>query len=253
MKKGRNIRPWSEGTRGTLLGFLQSELLLQIVDIGSTVLEVLIAHDAHLQINVGFDAIDDQFSQCVFHAGNGHVTVFTVSDQFADHGIVVRRHGIASVDVRFPAHAKATRRVEAGNFTRAWQEGVWIFSIDTTFDRVALNAYFILLDRQRLTGSDTQLLFDQVNAGDHFSNRMLNLNTGVHFDEIELAVFIKELESTRTAVVDIHTGFSAAFADVTTKFRRDAWCWRFFNHFLVTTLHGAVTFCQINRVALTVR
>lgn len=84
---------------------------------------------------------------------------------------------------------------------------------------MAANVNFFLLDRQRLTGSDTQLFFDQVNAGDHFSNRVFYLNTGVHFDEIELAVFEQELESTCTAIADINTRFSATFADVATQFR----------------------------------
>lgn len=62
-KKGRIIRPFAASTG---LFFLQSEFFLQIVDIGATMLEVLVAHNAHLQLNVGFDAIDDQFLQRVF-------------------------------------------------------------------------------------------------------------------------------------------------------------------------------------------
>ena len=65
--------------------FLKSEFFLQIVDIGSTVLEVLIIHDTDLQVNVGFDTVDDQFLQGVFHTGNGHVTVFAIANPFADH------------------------------------------------------------------------------------------------------------------------------------------------------------------------
>ena len=65
--------------------FLKSEFFLQIVDIGSTVLEMLVIHDADLQINVGFDTVDDQFLQGVLHAGNRHVTVFAVADELADH------------------------------------------------------------------------------------------------------------------------------------------------------------------------
>jgi hypothetical protein len=39
------------------------------------------------------------------------------------------------------------------------------------------------------------VFFDQVNAGDHFGNRVFNLNTGVHLDEVELAVFEQELNT----------------------------------------------------------
>ena len=118
---------------------------------------------------------------------------------------------------------------------------------------MASDDHFILLDGQRLASCNTQLLFDQVNAGDHFGNRVFYLNTGVHFNEVELAVFEQELEGARSAVADIHTGFRATFADVATQFRGDARRRRFLDHFLVATLHGAVTLCQIDSVTLTVR
>jgi hypothetical protein len=50
------------------LFFLHTELFLQIVDIGTTMLEVLVIHDANLQIDVSFDAVDDQLLQRIFHA-----------------------------------------------------------------------------------------------------------------------------------------------------------------------------------------
>src|SRR5699024_927572 len=154
--------------------------------------------------------------------------------------------------MRLPTHAKTAWCVETGDFARTWQEGVRIFGVDTAFHGMAANVNFFLLDRQRWNGSDTQLFFDQVNAGDHFGIRMFYLNTGVHFDEIELAVFEQELESTCAAIADINTRFSTTFADVATQFRGNARCWRFFDHFLVAALHGAVTFRQIDSVALTV-
>jgi hypothetical protein len=36
-------------------------------------LEVLVAHNAHLQIDVGLDAIDDQLLQRILHAGKSHI------------------------------------------------------------------------------------------------------------------------------------------------------------------------------------
>ena len=81
-KKGRKIRPFAARTG---LFFLQSEFFLQIVDVGTTMLEVFVAHNAHLQINVGFDTVDDQLLQRILHAGNRHVTVFTVANQLTDH------------------------------------------------------------------------------------------------------------------------------------------------------------------------
>lgn len=65
--------------------FLKSEFFLQVVDIGSTMLEVLVIHDTDLQINVGFDAVDDQFLQGVFHACDSDVAVFAIANQLTDH------------------------------------------------------------------------------------------------------------------------------------------------------------------------
>ena len=44
------------------------------------------------------------------------------------------------------------------------------------------------VERQRLARGDANLLLDQVDAGDHFGDRMLDLNAGVDLDEVELAV-----------------------------------------------------------------
>jgi len=67
------------------LFFLKTEFFLQIVDISATMLEVFVIHDADLQINVGFDTVDDQLLQRILHASNRHVTVFTVANQLTDH------------------------------------------------------------------------------------------------------------------------------------------------------------------------
>ncbi|SQD01151.1 Uncharacterised protein [Escherichia coli] len=77
-KKGRKIRPFDAFA---VLFFLKTEFFLQIVDVSATMLEVLVIHDADLQINVGFDTVDDQLLQRILHASNRHVTVFTVANQ----------------------------------------------------------------------------------------------------------------------------------------------------------------------------
>lgn len=53
-------------TSHPVLLFVQTEFLLQIVDVGTTLLEFFIAHDAHLQIHVGFDTVNDQLLQRIF-------------------------------------------------------------------------------------------------------------------------------------------------------------------------------------------
>ena len=42
-----------------------------------------------------------------------------------------------------------------------------------------------------LARRDPDLMFDEVEAGDHLRHRVLNLQPGVHFYEVELAVLIQ--------------------------------------------------------------
>ena len=55
---------------------------------------------------------------------------------------------------------------------------------------MAANLQLFLLQRQRLAGGDAQLPFDQIQAGDHFGDRVLDLQAGVHLHEVEGAVLV---------------------------------------------------------------
>ena len=67
-----------------------------------------------------------------------------------------------------------------------------VFGVDAALDgRAAVDDVF-LLPRQRLAGGDANLPLDQVDAGDHFGDRMLDLDAGVDFDEVELAVLVDD-------------------------------------------------------------
>ena len=44
----------------------------------------------------------------------------------------------------------------------------------------------VLRERQRLAGGDAQLPLDQVEAGDHLGHRVLDLQAGVHLQEVEV-------------------------------------------------------------------
>ena len=81
---------------------------------------------------------------------------------------------------------------------------------------------------------------------------MLDLHAGVHLNEIELAVFVEKFEGARTPVIDLLASGHATLADLLDQFARDAWRRGFFDHFLVTPLHGAVALAQIDRVAVLV-
>ena len=47
---------------------------------------------------------------------------------------------------------------------------------------------------------DADLLADQVDAADHLGHRMLDLQPGVHLDEVEFAVLVEELDGAGAAI-----------------------------------------------------
>ena len=62
-----------------------------------------------------------------------------------------------------------------------------ILGINARLHRVAGNAHLILLERQRLAGGDAELPFHQIEPGDGFGDRMLDLQARVHLHEPEAA------------------------------------------------------------------
>ncbi|KAG1247821.1 hypothetical protein G6F65_019957 [Rhizopus arrhizus] len=117
--------------------------------------------------------------------------------------------------------------MEAGDGARARRDGFGVFGVDAALDGVAGEHHVALLDRQLLAGGDLQLLGHQVDAGDHFGDRMLHLDAGVHFDEVEAAVLVQELERAGAAVADAHAGFGAHLADLLALLGADARCRNF--------------------------
>ena len=66
----------------------------------------------------------------------------------------------------------------------------WIFGIDTALNCPATLLNVFLLECQMLARCNLDLGFDQINAGDHFRDRMLDLNPGVHLQEIKVLLRI---------------------------------------------------------------
>src|SRR5436305_1344424 len=60
-----------------------------------------------------------------------------------------------------------------------------IFSVDAALHRVAADGQVLLLEGQRLAGGDADLELHQVDAGDGFGDRVLDLDPGVHLEEVE--------------------------------------------------------------------
>ena len=77
--------------------------------------------------------------------------------------------------------------------------------------------YGFLAKAKLLTGGNSNLLLHDVDAGDHLGNRMLNLNAGVHFNEVELTVFVKKLDGSRTPVAHLLAGVCTSLTNLVPK------------------------------------
>ena len=101
-----------------------------------------------------------------------------------------------------------------------------------------------------LSGCDANLFAHQINAGDLFGYRVLNLQTGVHLHEEELAVLVQELHRSGAAIARALGRVSAANLPIAAR-----WSWvqdgggAFLEQFLVAALDRAITFAQMDGIA----
>jgi hypothetical protein len=149
-------------------------------------------------------------------------------------------------------HAWAAGEMQVGDLAGAGDKGGRIFGIDAAFDGMTGQTDLILREIQRHSCGDHQLLFDEIDPGNHFGDRVFDLQPGVHFDEIEMAVLVQKLERARAPIPHAQTGSDTDGADLRALFRGDAGGRGFLDDFLVATLHRAVALPQIHGMAVTV-
>ena len=132
-----------------------------------------------------------------------------VGDQLGDHGIVVDRDLAALVDAgvvahRYPVGAALLRRPVGDEAAGRGQEVAGrILGVDAAFHRPAVEPDLRLGDAQRLARRNPDHLLDEVDAGDHLGDRMLDLQPGVHLEEIEgLVLPGDELDGAGRVVAD---------------------------------------------------
>src|SRR4051794_2386866 len=123
-----------------------------------------------------------------------------------------------------------------------------MLGIDPALDGMAVEADVRLPVTQRRAGRDTDLLSHKVDAGDHLSDRVLDLKAGVHLNEEKLTVLEQELHRPDAAVAKFRRGAGGQIADERPLFGVEGRRGRFLHHLLVTALDGAVTLTKMNGV-----
>ena len=188
------------------------------------------------------------------------VAVLAVRDQLGDHRVIEHRDLIAFAHTRIEAYRAAIqrsfhRRMETLQASDGWQElAVRVFGVYTAFDRPAVDLQVTLLDAQRLTISDAKHLLDEVDTRDHFRDRVLHLQTGVHFKEIEALVDAGRDKLDRAGAVIVHSlgQCDGLFTHLLAGCFIKQWAWRFLDDFLVAALDRAFALEQVDAVAVLV-
>ncbi len=106
-----------------------------------------------------------------------------------------------------------------------------------------------LLDRQRQTGGDTNLLANDIDAGDFFGDGVLDLHPGVHFHEVHLALGEQKLHGAGVLVTDCLGCTYRQIADVGALFGRQLRAGSNFDELLIAPLNRTVALEQVHHVA----
>ena len=92
-------------------------LALEVMNTDATRHERAVGHELTMQGSVGADAVHHQLVERLTHFDQCGLSRVGKSDQLADQTVIVRWHGVATVNVGIDPHAVAARCMEG--FDRA--------------------------------------------------------------------------------------------------------------------------------------
>ena len=119
---------------------------------------------------------------------------------------------------------------------------VRIFRIDPALDRVPPRLDEIArIEVEPFAARDADLPTHQIDAGHHFGDWVLDLQAGVHFEEVELAVLVEqEFDGAGVGVADAARDGRGRRGDGLSQRRGHGRRRRLFDHFLMATLDRAL-------------
>src|SRR5947209_10251155 len=229
--------------------WLLHQLALTLEELGVHLpsLEFLISHYATQEGNRSGDTLDDEALQRHLHSANRFRAIAPLTDKLGEQRIVIRWHLIAGVDVGVETHAGSARRMEDFDQARRRLEVArGIFRVDSTLDHVPapLDRRF---HRQLGAEGDRDLLFHQIDAGQHLGHRVLDLDAGVHFHEVERLVFVEQhLDGAGAHIIDCLRAFHRRLTHLLAQLGRHRRTRRLFDQLLMSALHRAVALAQVN-------
>lgn len=177
-----------------------------------------------------------------------------VDDELADHRIVVWGDAVSGGDMGVDADSEASGGAVGFDESGAGAEvlGV-VLGVDAALDRVAFDLDVFLLVGELLSRGDLDGGFNDVHACDHLGDRVLDLDSGVDLEHVEVLVVVhQELDGRGSGVVGGLDEFRGGVADLLDFFAFDERAGSFFDDFLVAALHRAIAFPEMDGVAVLV-
>ncbi len=204
-----------------------------------------------VQRNRGLDAFDHRHLERPLHPRDRFLAIAAVHDDLGDHRVVVRRNRALGVRGGVDAHAGAAGDAERVDGAGRRHERDRIFGVDAALDGVPGEGDLALLERQALAGRDADLLLDDVDAGHPLGDRVLDLDAGVHFHEVEVALRIhQELERAGVGVLHGARGVDDRRAHLAPHLVGDRDRRRLLDQLLVAALDRALALAQVHDVAV---
>ena len=156
------------------------------------------AQDGDVGRDGGGNALDHHLLERPDGAGDGGRPILAPHDELADQVVVVLADRVAGLVAGVEAQTEPVGSDQLGQRAGRGQElaAGRVLGVDAHLDPVAAPAsrYLVLRHRESFAAGDSDLPFDEVDAGDHLGDRVLDLQAGVHLEEEELAVLIDELD-----------------------------------------------------------
>ena len=257
-----NIRNIMQQLGAPVPAFREVEQLRRLVDKVSSIRavhKIRMLQQVFQKSNVGLHAADTEFLQAPQHLGNGNFMGEAPGRGLNQQGIIIGSdHGTGKsvAGVQTDTHAAAT--AVGDELARIRHKVIQrVFRGNTALDGFAPDADLVLLRNPHfrtvhgIPFRDPDLALHDVDAGNGFRNRVLHLDTGVHFNKVELIVpGHQKLYRTRADVIHVFHQLHRRIADGFPQFRLHKGRRRHLHHLLVTALYGAVALEQMDDLAL---
>ena len=151
------------------------------------------------------------------------------------------------------AYAGTTRNLEDADEAGRGHERVRVFGIDAALDRVTGEDHLALLESEPGACRYANLFFDDVDAGHHFGDGVLNLETRIRLHEIEIPLRVhQELECAGVRVVHRARRFDDDATHLAAHLLGERQRRRLLEQLLVASLDGALALAEVDDVTVAV-